>query len=174
VRAHLPAIDPFLVPEPLHGQVLTFAGGERNLVDLLAVTAAGRLCILELKASEDIHLPVQALDYWIRIAWHAQRGELQHLFPAKPLSQESPLLILLAPALSFHSTTASLLRFFSPELQVERIGINSDWQARLRVVLRLRGADLPISHEVLDEFRRAVEHKKGADNSESEASTGDD
>ena len=42
--------------------------------------------MLELKTTEDIHLPIQALDYWMRIARHADLHELDHLFPGVPLS----------------------------------------------------------------------------------------
>jgi hypothetical protein len=31
---------------------------------------ARRLAVGELKADEDIHLPLQALDYWPRVEWH--------------------------------------------------------------------------------------------------------
>jgi hypothetical protein len=146
VRANLPKIDPTLLPVPVHGQVLSFAGGERGLIDLLAASPGGRLAVLELKTSEDIHLPLQALDYWMRIAWHAQRDELNPLFPGVPLENRAPKLLLIAPALAFHSSTATLLRYFSPEIEVERIGINEDWRKDFKVVLRLKGADLPISH----------------------------
>jgi hypothetical protein len=39
------------------------------------VDYSGRLAVLELKASQDIHLPLQALDYWIRVKWHLDRDE---------------------------------------------------------------------------------------------------
>jgi hypothetical protein len=146
VRAHLAAIDPTLLSEPVHGQVLSFAAGDRDLIDLLAVSADGRLAVLELKTSEDIQLPVQALDYWMRVAWHAQRGELRHLFPGVTLRSEPPKLLLVAPALSFHPATATILRYFSPEIDVERVGVNSEWQRNPRTVLRLKGAAIPISH----------------------------
>jgi hypothetical protein len=146
VRSNPAAIDASLAPNPVHGQVLTFAGGDRDLIDLLAISVAGRLAVLELKASEDIHLPMQALDYWMRIRWHAQRGELQPLFAGTPLAPASPRLLLVAPAMSFHSSNAAILRYFSPEIEVERVGINSDWQRNLKVVLRLKSGDAPISH----------------------------
>ncbi len=147
VRAHLPFIEPDLLPDPIHGQVLTFAGGDRDLIDLLAISPAGRLAVLELKVAADLHLPMQALDYWMRVAWHLQRDELRHLFPGSILQCKPPRLLLIAPAMSFHSTNADLFRYFSPEIEVERIGLNTDWRNNLRVVLRLTGADLPISHE---------------------------
>ncbi len=146
VRSNLTTVDPLLAMSPIHGQVLTFAAGDRDLIDLLAVSTTGRLAVLELKVSEDIHLPLQALDYWMRIAWHAGRGELQHLFPAKPLESRPPTLLLVAPAISFHSSNAIVLRYFSPGIEVERVGLNSDWQQHFKVVLRLKGAAAPISH----------------------------
>jgi hypothetical protein len=118
------------------------------MIDLLAVTSDGRLCVLELKASEDLQLPIQALDYWMRITWHAQRHELNHLFPGIALQPLPPKLILLAPALQFHSTISDILRFFSPQIHVERVGVNSDWRTELRVILRLEGAALPASHQI--------------------------
>jgi hypothetical protein len=148
VRASITTIDPFLRMEPVHGQVLTFAGGDRDLIDLLAVTTDGRLCVLELKATEDLQLPIQALDYWMRIAWHAKRNELNHLFPSIPLQGLPPKLILLAPAIQFHSTNATLLRYFAAQIEVERVGVNLEWREQLRVILRLQGAAVPASHEV--------------------------
>lgn len=146
IRAHLVTIDPALAPSPVHAQVLTFAATDRDLIDLLAVSLSGRLAVLELKVSEDLHLPIQALDYWMRVRWHAQRGELQHLFPESPLDSTAPKLLLVAPSLSFHSTNSIVLRYLSPEIEVERVGINSDWQQHLKVVMRLQGAAVPISH----------------------------
>jgi hypothetical protein len=146
VRGHLPVIDPELVANPIHGQVLTFAAGDRDLIDLLAISHSGRLAVLELKVSEDLHLPLQALDYWMRVAWHLQRDELRHLFPGAVLESRPPRLLLIAPAMTFHSTNTDIFHYFSPEIEVERIGLNSDWRKNLRVVLRLTGADLPISH----------------------------
>jgi hypothetical protein len=146
VRRNIQLLHPSLLLRPIHSQLLTFAAGDRDLIDLVAVEPGGRLSVLELKVSEDIHLPVQALDYWMRVKWHAERGELQHLFPATPLAKIAPRLLLVAPAIAFHSSCATILRHFSSEIQVERIGINSDWQEKLRVVLRLAGGDDPISH----------------------------
>jgi len=71
------------------------------MIDVLTVAREGRLAVLELKADEDIQLPLQGLDYWSRVAWHHARGEFQRFgyFPARELSSESPLLFLAAPAL---------------------------------------------------------------------------
>jgi hypothetical protein len=148
VRSRIQTIDPFIHPQPVHGQVLTMAGVDRDMIDLLAVRTDGRLCVLELKASEDLQLPMQALDYWMRIAWHARRNELNHLFPGVPLQYMAPKLILLAPATQFHSTNASILRYFSSLIEVERVGVNSEWRDDMRVILRLEGANVPASHRI--------------------------
>jgi hypothetical protein len=159
VRSHIAMIDATLLSTPVHGQVLTFAAGDRDLIDLLAVSESGRLAILELKVTEDLHLPLQALDYWMRVRWHAERGELQHLFPQILLAAgQMPKLLLVAPAMSFHSSNTTVLRYFSPEIEVERIGAGSDWQRRFKVVMRLAGAAKPISHGVLNEYSGSDQH----------------
>ncbi len=140
--------------------MLTFAAGDRDLVDLLAVNPAGRLTVIELKTSEDIHLPIQALDYWMRVVWHQQRGELSHLFPQLGLSAAAPRLVLLAPAISFHSSNATVLRYFSPSIDVERVGTNSDWKHDFKVVLRLKGGEMPQSHGSAYERSRSAAHQE--------------
>jgi hypothetical protein len=151
----------------VHGQVLTFAGGQRELVDLLAISASGRLTVLELKTSEDIYLPLQGLDYWMRIAWHAQRAEIDGLFPGVSISKRPPKLLLVAPAFSFHPANEIILRYFSPDIEVERIGVNSEWELTLRVVFRLQRADVPISHRGFD-VPGLNTHKEGDQHTEPE------
>ncbi len=147
VRSNITAIHPQLLGDPVHSQVLSFAAQNRDLIDLLGVTCSGQLVVLELKASEDIHLPLQALDYWMRIRWHAERAELQHLFPGIPLGKRPPKLLLVAPGMAFHPACTSILRHFAPEIEVERVGVNTEWHKRFQIVLLLRGADLPVSHK---------------------------
>jgi hypothetical protein len=38
------------------------------MAEVLTVTRQGRPAVVELKADEDIHLPLQGLDYWSRVA----------------------------------------------------------------------------------------------------------
>src|SRR5207237_1552718 len=47
-------------------------------------------------SSDLIHLPLQGLDYWSRVAWHHARGEFHRFgyFSGKELSPEPPLLLL--------------------------------------------------------------------------------
>ncbi len=145
VRAHLERLDPSLRPAPVYGQVPATAGGERGVIDLVAVDRDGRLAVLELKASEDIQFPLQTLDYWMRVKWHLERGEFSRggYFPGVELRAEAPRLLLIAPALEFHPQTEAVLRYFSPEIEVERIGLGADWRRQPEVMFRLRGAERP-------------------------------
>jgi hypothetical protein len=145
VRAHLPELDPSLHPAPIYGQVCAIAGRDRGLVDLLAVDHNGRLAVIELKASEDPHLPLQALDYWIRVSHHAAAAEFgpAGFFPGHAILPGPPRLLLVAPALSFHPSTETLLEFFPSHLSVQRIGLGVEWQRSFRVVLRVNGASRP-------------------------------
>ena len=147
VRANLAAVDPSLEPAPVYGQVPAFAAGDRGILDLLAADRAGRLAVIELKVSADLHLPLQALDYWMRVRWHLERGEFgaQGYFPGVALQKDSPRLLLVAPALEFHPSTESILGYFSPEIEVERIGLGIHWRRGLDVMFRLRGAERPDS-----------------------------
>jgi hypothetical protein len=144
-RAHLESLDATLLRDPVYGQVPAFAGGDRGIMDLLAVDRDGRLAVIELKASADLHLPLQALDYWIRVKWHLDRGEFSRFgyFPGVALRSDAPRLLLVAPSLEFHPTTETLLHFFSPAIHVERIGLGVEWRWGVEVMFRLNGADRP-------------------------------
>lgn len=144
-RAGMETLDASLLRDRIYGQVPAFVGGERGIMDLLAVDGRGRLAVVELKASADLHLPMQALDYWMRVKWHLDRGEFTAAgyFPGIELGNESPRLLLVSPSLEFHATTETLLAFFAPEIQVERIGLGMDWRRGLQVVFRLSGSETP-------------------------------
>ena len=85
-------VDATLDARFAYSQVFASAGGEHGILDLLAVTRSGRLAIIELKASEHIHLPLQAADYWLRVRKHLERGEIARYgyFPGVEL-QQAPL-----------------------------------------------------------------------------------
>jgi hypothetical protein len=144
-RASLEAIDPSLRATPLYSQAPAVAGADRGLIDLLAVDRSGRLVIVELKASQDLHLPLQGLDYWMRVKWHLDRGEFRSrgYFPGIELRAEPPRLLLVSPVFEFHPTTETILRYFSSSVEVERVGVGMDWRRRLQVVFRARGAEHP-------------------------------
>jgi hypothetical protein len=52
-------------------------------------------------------------------------------------------LLLIGPSLEFHPTTESILGYFSPEIEIERIGLALDWRKSMQVMFRLRGAERP-------------------------------
>jgi hypothetical protein len=144
-RREIETLDASLLREPVYGQTPVLAGGERGIIDLLAVDHDGRLTVIELKASADLHLPLQALDYWIHVKWHLDRGEFSPAgyFPGIELRPEPPRLLLVSPALEFHPSTEILLSYFPPAVEVERIGLGVEWRKGLRVMFRLRGAERP-------------------------------
>lgn len=134
-------VDPRLLPQQIYRQVLVAGGSERGVADLLGVTRDGQLVVVELKASADIHLPLQGLDYWLRLHWHHQRGQIATAgyFPGVPLRTSPPELLLVAPALQFHSTTQIVVRYFSPLVRVALAGLTEDWRRELKVVWRETG-----------------------------------
>ena len=64
VVADVSVIDERLDPHSLYSQVPAFSASDRAMLDVLTTTRDGRLAVVELKADEDIHLPLQGLDYW--------------------------------------------------------------------------------------------------------------
>jgi len=138
VRGSLRRLDPALLAEPIYSQVPAFAATAHGLIDLLVAGADGRLTVIELKASEDIHLPLQALDYWMRVRWHLERGDFASAvyFPGLQLLREPPRLLLVAPALMFHPSNETVLGYLSPDVRVERIGTGLEWQKGLQVLFR--------------------------------------
>ena len=129
-----------LISGAVYEQVPALSGLERGVMDLLAIDARGRLVVVELKASESIHLPLQALDYWMRVHWHHQRGEFERgrYFPKQLLNPSAPLLLLVSPALQIHPACETVLRYFSKTIEVVQIGLNENWRDHWQVVYRSR------------------------------------
>ena len=134
------AVDERLQPACVYSQVSAFSASDRAMIDVLTMTRDGRLAVLELKADEDIHLPLQGLDYWSRVSWHHIRGEFQRFgyFPGRELRADKPILFLVAPALHVHPATDTLLHYISPELDWTLLGIDERWREGVRVVFRKR------------------------------------
>jgi hypothetical protein len=133
-------VDGRLESSRRYSQVPAFSAADRAMIDVLTTTQAGRLAVVELKADEDIHLPLQGLDYWSRVEWHHARGEFPRFgyFEGMEISPEKPLLFLVAPALHVHPATDTLLRYLSPEIEWEFVGIDERWREGVRVVFRKR------------------------------------
>jgi RecB family endonuclease NucS len=145
VREGPGAIDASLLAAPLYGQVPVFTGGDRGVIDLLGIDHSGRLVVIEIKATADLQLPFQALDYWLRVCKHLTAGDFERLgyFAGNVISPEAPRILLVAPALEFHSTIETLLSALMPSVEITRVGLAADWRSGLRVMFRLRGAEHP-------------------------------
>lgn len=138
VRGSIERLDASLLPEPVYGQVPQFAAGERGVIDLLAADRDGRLAVIEIKADQDIHLPLQALDYWMRVKWHLDRDDFSSTgyFPGVSVARRAPRLMLVAPSLAWHPSNEIILRYFSPTIEAERLGVGLEWKRELRVMFR--------------------------------------
>ena len=146
VRGAVDRLDATLLPSPVYGQVPQFAGGDRGVIDLLAVDCDGRLVVIELKATQDIHLPLQALDYWMRVKWHLDRGEFsgRGYFPGIAIRSDPPRLLLVAPALEYHPSNEQVLRYFSQGIAVERLGVGLEWRRALQVMFSAPSKPWPL------------------------------
>ena len=138
------AIDERLQSACLYSQVPAFSASDRAMIDVLTITRDARLAIVELKVEEDLHMPLQALDYWSRVEWHHRRGEFPRFgyFTSRELSSKPPLLFLVAPALHVHPATDTILRYISSEIDWTLVGIDERWRTGVRPVFRKRPGDL--------------------------------
>jgi len=140
------AIDERLDQRFVYSQVPAFAAADRAMLDVLTCTLDGRLAVLELKANEDIHLPLQGLDYWVRVRWHQQHGDFaSNGYFAGRVSDAPPILFLVAPALRVHPTTDTLLRYLSPRIEWHLVRVDEHWREGVRVVNRKRAGAVPVS-----------------------------
>jgi hypothetical protein len=149
LRRDVTAIDAHLDPTHVYTQVPAFAALDRGMLDLLSVDRDGRLAVIELKADEDLAL--QGLDYWVRVRWHHQQnpdpssglGEFQRhgYFGGARLAGGTPRLYLVAPALRVHPATEVVLRYLSPRVKWELVGLNEAWRSAVKVVWRKRSAN---------------------------------
>ena len=121
-------VIPRLDPHHVYSQVPAIAGAsDHGLLDLLGVTADGRLAVIELKVDDDLHLALQGLDYWIRVRQHHLHtadvttglGEFQRhgYFRGVELLPLPPRLYLVAPSLHIHPATETILRYLSPRVE---------------------------------------------------------
>lgn len=138
VIADATRIDARIEPRFLYAQVPAISAGDRGIMDVLGITREGRLVVMELKASEDVQLMMQAADYWLRVRYHQEQGDFPRYgyFPGMDISAEPPLLLLVAPSLQFHPAGDILARCLSREIEICRVGLNENWRRGLRVILR--------------------------------------
>jgi hypothetical protein len=140
LRRDITRLDPGLRLAPLHAQFRAAqnpSGGSRP-VDLLALRRDGRLVVIELKVSADREHVVQAADYWRRIETYRRAGAIERarLFDDAQISDEAPLVYLVAPMLSFHRAFTRLAQTIRHEIELYRFDLNEDWRAGVRVLRR--------------------------------------
>ena len=153
-RSGLSELLPGMRGDLLYSQVPAFSSGDRGMLDLLTLDRNGRLVVIELKADEDLHLPLQALDYWIRVralnadrqsepGCHSPRSafERQGYFAGIEISSLLPRLLLAAPSLRIHPANEILLRYLDPQVEWELIALGEHWRRELKVIFRKRGSD---------------------------------
>jgi hypothetical protein len=153
LRMGIDELLPALRSDLVYSQVPALASGDRGMLDLLTLDRNLRLVVLELKADEDLHLPMQALDYWIRVrALNDDRAmgpggralsafERAGYFPGTEVSPLPPRLLLVAPALRIHPANEPVLRYLSPRIEWELIAVGEQWRRELRVVFRKRSGE---------------------------------
>lgn len=131
-------VDARLDPRFFYEQLPALAAGDRGVMDAVAVTKGGRLAVIELKASEDVQLPLQAVDYWLRVRWHHAQEDLARYgyFPGIELDPKPPLLFLVAPALHFHPASDAILSCLNSEIELFRVGVNEHWRRGVKIMLR--------------------------------------
>jgi hypothetical protein len=156
LRAGITELLPGLRQDLLYTQVPAISTGDRGMLDLLTLDRDGRLAVIELKADEDLHLPLQALDYWIRVralnadrqpgmgtggVWALSAFERQGYFSGAEVSELPPRLLMAAPALRIHPANEAVLRYLSPQVEWELIALGEHWRRDLKVVFRKRSGD---------------------------------
>jgi hypothetical protein len=142
LRRDITRLDPGLLIAPLHAQFRIARGGAATVrpVDLLALRHDGRLAVIELKVSESREHVLQGADYWQRVEAHRRRGHIARakLFGDRKISNEPPLIYLVAPTLRLHPAFNTLARSIAPDIEIYRFDINEDWRSGVRVMRRLR------------------------------------
>jgi hypothetical protein len=153
-RRSLAELMPGIRGDLFYTQVPALSSGERGMLDLLTLDRQNRLLVIELKANEDLHLPLQALDYWIRVrALNADRQttvgssralgafERHGYFQGTEISELPPRLLLAAPALRIHPANETVLRYFAPAVEWELIALGEGWRRELKILHRKRSTD---------------------------------
>ena len=141
LRRDITRLDPGLRLAPLHAQFRASrdARGAARPVDLLALRRDGRLVVAELKVNEDAALALQGADYWRRVTAQQRAGHIRtaRLFGDARVSNDPPLVYLVAPLLRFHRSFQTLARCITPDIEIYRFDLNEDWRAGVRVMRRV-------------------------------------
>ena len=86
--ANIAALDSRLQTDFVYRQMPAFSAADRAMIDILAATGDGRLAVIELKADEDIHLPLQVGLLVARGLAPEPRSSRCRYFPGREISAE--------------------------------------------------------------------------------------
>ena len=142
VSGDVSVVDDRLDASCRYSQVPAFSAADRAMIDVLTTTRAGRLAVVELKADEDIHLPLQGLDYWARVDWHhaPRRISALWIFRRRGIVGREAAAVSGGSCVARASLYRYLLRYLSPEIEWEFVGIDERWREGVKVVFRKRPA----------------------------------
>jgi hypothetical protein len=145
IRRDLQNLDPSLGGAPIFCQSEAVAGLDRGIIDLITADRSGRLTILEVKATANLQLPIQALNYWVAVddLIRTSPNLMASYFPNQHVSRVSPRLILIAPALEFHPATELITGYFGAHVPLERIGLNAGWRTAVKKRYHQHGRGRP-------------------------------
>ncbi|MEW5974487.1 MAG: hypothetical protein AB1898_01655 [Acidobacteriota bacterium] len=131
-------IDASFDPQHVYPQVPAYLAGDRGVIDILTVTRRGRLAVIELKVAEDLDLPFQGLDYWLRVRWHQERKEFTRrgYFHKIELSPGVPLLYFVCPQFRYHDSFPVTAGCIDSRVPIVQVGINENWRAGVQVLTR--------------------------------------
>ncbi len=109
------------------------------MIDVLTLTRDARLAVVELKADEEIHLPLQGLDYWARVQWHHGRGVSEvWIFWWAGVVDGGAAAFSGRACLACAPGEDVILRHISPEIEWAFVGIDERWREGVRVGFRKR------------------------------------
>ena len=140
IRDDVRRLDPRLDTRLIYPQIPAHRDDDYGMVDLLGITEEGQLAIIELKVEEDSELPMQGLDYWLKVEWHRRRGDFHRrgYFPGRDIADRPALVLLVAPVFRFHPTFDLVARWIDASVPVYKIGIAEEWRRGVKVVHRER------------------------------------
>jgi hypothetical protein len=135
LRREIRSLDPSLDDRFVYSQIPAWRSDDRSVIDLLTINHERRLVVIEIKTSEDQQLPLQGLDYWLRVEQSRLRGEFEKrgMFNGVEIAARSSLLYLVAPRLRFHRTFSIVARCLAPQIEAYRLGVNANWREGIRV-----------------------------------------
>jgi hypothetical protein len=136
LRRDITRLDANLILSPIYHQFRASA----EQIDLLALRRDGRLVVIELKVAPSRAAVFQAADYWRQIELQRRSGNLAkaRAFGDLEIADEPALVLLAAPALSFHRDLEFWAGMISPKIEIYRYDLHENWRQDIKVIQRKR------------------------------------